>query len=142
MSKHQAMIDYIGRFPPISNKWLYFDYIDDDREKEAISPIVQEITQFDIMGNKIGQYDFAIILTRPYSKATDDVNIQNMDFIDLWIEWLIEQNYDRVLPDFGAKFEVTSVKNLSNMGDLAQTYDSGMGKYMLLCRVEYIEWRK
>lgn len=133
------MVDYLSQFPPVANQWLYFDYLDNSAENQGIAPVQQDNTRRDIVGNKLGQYDFAIVMTRNVSNSTDDTNVQNMDFIESWGAWLEEQNYNQILPDFGENCEVERIQPLSNMGNLSQVYDNGTGKYMLLCRVNYIE---
>lgn len=139
MNKHEAMREYVSNFPPISDQWLYFQYLETEHGMQAIEPISFESSRRDVLGNKIMQYDFGIALVRNISSTSDDVNTDNMYFIDQWQDWIDEQNYNYNFPDFGSEYLIESIENLSSMGNLAQAYDNGTGKYIFLCRVNYIK---
>ncbi len=72
--------------------------------------------------------------------ATDDVNTQSMYDLREWMEWIEAQEAAKNYPDFGPKCSHYRLMNLSNMPQLAMSYqDDQMAKYQFMARLIYEE---
>jgi len=86
------------------------------------------------------EYGFTIIITKPYSTDTDDLNLEAMNFAQAFMDWLDEQNQLKNYPEFPENCQIKKMENLQNMPNLAGVNaQAGLARYMVQCRLIYFE---
>lgn len=142
MTKHDAMKAY---FEPVvtelANTVLNYNFSPDS--PDGISFLTEYADKVVKRYIRIGAekaYGFAILVTKAYSTNCDDLNLEAMNFVQGLMDWLDEQNRNKVFPDFGDKCTVKKIENLQNMPNLAEVNpEEGVARYMFQCRVVYFE---
>jgi len=99
-----------------------------DEEKGYIAGDIETVT-----------YDFMFQVMFQISEATDDVNTDNLFTLRGWQDWIDEQEKAGNYPEFGENYSCYELKNLSNMPQLADVYESGMAKFQFPVRLKYVE---
>lgn len=86
------------------------------------------------------EYGFTIIITKPYSTDTDDLNLEAMNFAQAFMDWLDEQDQLKNYPEFPENCQIKKMENLQNMPNLAGVNaQAGLARYMVQCRLIYFE---
>ena len=91
-----------------------------------------------VNGDEELEYGFAIIIVKEYSTDTDALNLEAMNFAQAFMDWLDEQNKNKIFPDFGEKYNVTKIENLQNMPNLSGiNTEEALARYMVQGRIVY-----
>lgn len=91
-------------------------------------------------GDQLKEYIFAIVLMKLHDTGDlSDINTESMYDATKVAEWIDEQNRIGNLPAISG---VQSIENLQNMPDIAGVDENGVAKYLMQCKVTYIEERK
>ena len=87
------------------------------------------------MGIKV--YEFAVVQMLPQDQGTSEVNAEQAQIVQDFMDWIDEQNRLRNFPKFqGCK--VLSIENLQHMPNLAGVNEAGtVDLYMIKVRVRY-----
>ena len=94
----------------------------------------------DILGNRLRAYDFALQAILSHSEGADDTNLENMQLMREWQDWIDEQQADKNYPDFGPDCSEYCLLNLNDSPELAQIQQNNkMAKYQFFARLEYVE---
>ena len=142
MTKHDAMKEY---FEPVVTELagtiLNFNYSPDS--PDAISFLTNYSDKILKRYIRVGAdkaYGFSIFVTKLYSTNCDDYNLEAMNFSQGLMDWIDEQNRNKIFPDFGEKCQIKKIENLQNMPNLAEVDpEEGIARYMIQCRVIYFE---
>ncbi|MFR7387549.1 MAG: hypothetical protein ACLUTU_00715 [Blautia faecis] len=54
-----------------------------------------------ITGDVLKEYGFTIVIVKSYSSCQDDLNLEAMNFVQAFMDWLDQQNDSKDFPDFG-----------------------------------------
>lgn len=141
--KNQAMINFIKKYPPLYET-LYFNSTQNYPQTTSLNTVysdyaVQEYT----CGNSDREFIFAIKQMKNYdSSGTSDVNLQAINEVQDFMDWIDEQNELKNYPEFPENCYVYKIENLQNMPNLAGTDDQGLAEYMFQCKVCYTEERR
>lgn len=106
MTRHEAMFEWMGTYPNIQDLYT-FDFGEVTPNSTLFRLISDEIVKTDILGTETVQYKFGIaecktITHDPFSNE----NIQNVEAVDAFIEWVKIQNKRRNFPNIeGAQIE-------------------------------------
>lgn len=138
-SKHKAMQDWVASF--LKDNYLYFESASAYPNVRALVPNYGEyLRKTDVCGFKYKSYTFAFVGYEQLDiGGTSDVNIHNMEIMDAFNEWLIQQQAEQNFPDFGELCSEYEIVPLQNMANLATVSDDGLAKYMLAARIDYKE---
>lgn len=141
MTKHEAMKSFFEpKVMELCGNVLGFNFSGDDAESVAF---VTEYSDKVVKKYKLGAekaYGFSIIITKPYSVGSDDVNLEAMNLTQAFMDWLDEQNRKRIYPAFPAGCQVKKMQNMQNMPNLAAVnVKEGLARYMIQCRLIYFE---
>lgn len=137
-SKHKALQDWVEQF--LTDNYLYFESADAYPNVRVMTPHYGDyVNRKDILGFKYKSYTFMFIGYESIDTGTSDVNIQNMEVMDAFNEWLEEQIENKNYPDFGETCSEYEIVPLQNMANLAMISDDGLAKYMLGVRIDYKE---
>ena len=71
-------------------------------------------------------------MVKEYSTSSDDLNLECMNFVQGFMDWLEEQNNRKNYPDFGAGCEIETIELLQNMPNFAGiNAQAGLARYMV-----------
>lgn len=138
-SKHEAMLDYLEKYPGL-DAFLRFNSVTDELGNISVQTVYSnEWEKRYIGGHGIKRYDFAIVSMAPQDPGTSHANADRMQEAQNFMEWIDEQRKARNFPDFKG-CRVLSIENLQNMPNLAGVNAAGnVAKYIIQCRVRYYE---
>lgn len=137
--KHKAMIDYLSGYAPLA-KYFYAFSIAKKKNKTIVPMSSPRVLKTYIDGSVLRRYDFAIVSFEEFDEMMKSkANVGALMDADGFIEWITEQNRLRNYPNFGDECEVESVEALQDMNDVMNTDEKNLAKYMVQCRVTYID---
>lgn len=138
-SKHEAMLDYLKKYPGL-NAFLRFNSVTDELGNVSVQTVYSDNWESrDITGHGVKRYDFAVLYMAPQDPGTSRVNVDQMERAQAFMEWLQEQDEAKNFPAFDG-CDVQSIETLQNMPNLAALNKAGdVAKYMFQCRVRYYE---
>nr|DAU37949.1 MAG TPA: Minor capsid protein from bacteriophage [Caudoviricetes sp.] len=138
VSKHAALKSWVEPF--LADNYLYFESTEAYPNVRVLVPNYGDYTnRTDICGFKYKSYSFVFIGYEQLDEGTSDVNINNMNLMDTFTEWLEQQKADGNFPDFGPNCSEYDIIPLQNMANLASVQDNNLAKYMLGVRIDYKE---
>ena len=140
MTIHEAVKTYFQpKVIELVAKNVQFNFSPESRDNiSIITRYADKIVKSYITGDEEREYGFAIIIVKQYSTDSDDLNLEAMNFAQAFMEWLDEQNKNKVFPDFGTSCEVEKIENLQNMPNLAGVNaKEGFARYMIQGRILY-----
>lgn len=144
MTKHEAVKEYFeDKVTEMVGGVIGFNYSPEETDAVAIIPQFSDrnVRQY-INGDKQRQYSFAFIIVRLYS--TEPVDLLNMEAMNLgqaFMDWIEEQDSQRIYPDFGPQCEIEKMEVLQNMPNLASVNaEEGTARYMIQGRILYREF--
>lgn len=143
MTKHDAMKEYFEpKVIELVEKKLNFNFSPESPDSiSIITRYSDKVVRSFITGDVEKEYGFAIDIVKQYSTDTDDLNLEAMNFAQEFMDWLDEQNKNKIFPDFGEKCEVTKIENLQNMPNLAGiNAKESLARYMIQGRILYREY--
>ena len=142
MTKHDAMVAYVTpKVEELAGRLLNFN-ISSDQEGDIsfLTNYSAKVRRKYIRVGAEKEYGFTIVITKPFSDGTDDLNLGAMNFAQEFMDWIDEQDRKKSYPDFGDKCQVKKIENLQNMPNLATVdWENMLAQYMLQCRVIYFE---
>lgn len=142
MTKHDAMKAY---FEPIvtelAGSILNFNFSDDSPDSIGfLTNYSDKVVKQYVRVGADKAYGFTVLVTKEYSTACDDLNLEAMNFAQGLMDWIDAQNREKNYPDFGARCQIKKIENLQNMPNLAEVDpEEGIARYMIQCRVLYFE---
>lgn len=138
-NKNIAMLEYLRQYPGLQS-FLYFNSMVDQIGNTSIQTVYGETWEKKyVRGHGIKQWDFAIVQIAQADTGTSDINADEAQAVQNFMDWIDEQNKAENFPVFeGCK--VLSISNLQNMPNFAGiNNDEGTAKYMFQCRVRYYQ---
>lgn len=138
VNKHKSIQSWIQTF--LTDNYLYFESADAYPNVRTIVPNYGDyIRSTDICGFKYKSYTFMFIGYEQIDTGTSDINVDNMEKMDLFNDWLESQQESKTFPDFGTNCSEYEIIPLQNMANLAMITEDGLAKYMLGARIDYKE---
>lgn len=121
------------------NEWLYFN---------ATPMIVGTVAMNSVPGDRVykrfvdgsvqRRVIFAIDMVLSYDDAgTSDVNMNAINEVNKFSEWIEEQLSLQNVPDFGKNRTIESIEVLTNVPSLLIDNTNGLAKYQFQARIEY-----
>lgn len=138
-NKNTAMLEYLRQYPGLQS-FLYFNSMVDQIGNTAVQTVYGETWEQRYMrGHGIKQWDFAIVKIAQADTGTSDINADETQAVQDFMDWIDNQNRLKNFPDFSPN-RVLSIENLQNMPNFAGiNNDEGTAKYMFQCRVRYYQ---
>ncbi len=142
MTKHDAMKAFFEpKVRELAGTMLNFNF--SPESPDAISIVTNYSDKVRKKYIRVGaekEYGFAIVIIKAYSTATDDLNLEAMNFAQAFMDWLDQQNKKKNYPAFPENCQIKSMENLQNMPNLAGVNaKEGLARYMIQCRLIYFE---
>lgn len=138
-NKNIAMLEYLRQYPGLQS-FLYFNSMVDQIGNTAVQTVYGETweTKY-VRGHGIKQWDFAVVKIAQADTGTSDINADETQAVQDFMDWIDEQNRLKNFPDFSPN-RVISIENLQNMPNFAGIDNNeGAAKYIFQCRVRYYQ---
>lgn len=138
-NKNTAMLEYLRQYPGLQS-FLYFNSMVDQIGNTAVQTVYGETWEKRyVRGHGIKQFDFAVVYIAQADTGTSDINADETQAVQNFMDWIDTQNKNENFPDFSPG-KVLSIQNLQNMPNFAGlNNDEGTAKYMFQCRVRYYQ---
>lgn len=138
-NKNTAMLEYLRRYPGLQS-FLFFNSMVDQIGNTSIQTVSGETWEKKyVRGHGIKQWDFAVVKIAQADTGTSDINADETQAVQDFMDWISAQNKAGNFPDFSPG-KVLSISNLQNMPNFAGIDNNeGTAKYMFQCRVRYYE---
>ena len=138
-NKNTAMLAYLRQYPGLQS-FLYFNSMVDQIGNTAVQTVYGETWEKKfVRGHGIKQWDFAVVKIAQADTGTSDINADETQAVQDFMDWIDAQNKSQNFPVFdGCK--ILSIENLQNMPNFAGIDNNeGTAKYMFQCRVRYYQ---
>lgn len=138
-NKNIAMLNYLRQYPGLQS-FLYFNSMVDQIGNTAVQTVYGETWEKKyVRGHGIKQWDFAVVKIAQADTGTSDINADETQAVQDFMDWIDAQNKAKNFPTFDG-CEILSIENLQNMPNFAGIdKNEGTAKYMFQCRVRYYE---
>lgn len=138
-NKNTAMLAYLRQYPGLQS-FLYFNSMVDQIGNTAVQTVYGETWEKKfVRGHGIKQWDFAVVKIAQADTGTSDINADETQAVQDFMDWIDAQNKAKNFPDFDG-CEILSIENLQNMPNFAGIDNNeGTAKYMFQCRVRYYQ---
>lgn len=136
-NKNTAMLEYLRQYPGLQS-FLFFNSMVDQIGNTSVQTVSGETWEKKyVRGHGIKQWDFAVVKIAQADTGTSDINADETQAVQDFMDWIDEQNKVGNFPDFSPS-KVLSIQNLQNMPNFAGVDNNeGTAKYMFQCRVRY-----
>lgn len=154
VDKNQAIIDFLITCDKLKTNPLFFNFInakDDNVEIITQSNDISIHTPY-IDGSVERLYTFSLIYfksvtSNPIVKISGIKNENIDDLLDVQgiIDWIEEQNENKIFPDFGDKCKVNTIQALSinpTLNGIDTSVNPPLAKYSIAIRVQYLDESK
>ena len=145
MTKHGAVKAYFEpKIHELTKDVLHFNYSPESLDSFGLltNYAEQAVKRF-INGNVRKAYGFTIEVVKEYSTSGNDLNLECMNFVQGFMDWIEEQNEQKNYPDFGERCEVEKIELLQNMPNFAGvTVQEGLARHMVQGRILDMEMEK
>lgn len=109
MNKAQAVMDLISTFPLVGND-AYFNFVDETNTGSNTSLLTDgygHLVKKYVDGDKLKKFQCVIRQVKPLSRYSNTTeNIEQMQAVQQFLDWINEQGRKGNFPDFGEKCEV------------------------------------
>lgn len=138
-NKNTAMLAYLRQYPGLQS-FLYFNSMVDQIGNTALQTVYGEAWEKKYVRNHgIKQWDFAVVKIAQADTGTSDINADETQAVQDFMDWIDAQNKAKNFPAFDG-CEILSIENLQNMPNFAGIDNNeGTAKYMFQCRVRYYQ---
>ncbi len=113
MNKFKSVLDFISTCPLVGRD-LYFNFVDATEAGGNTSLITNgygEVVKKYIDGPKLKKMEFVVRQTMPLSRQSNtSENVEQIQLVKEFLDWINEQGKKRNFPDFGEKCEIESVE--------------------------------
>ena len=141
MNKHEAMKKFFEqKVTELCGNVLGFNFSGEDAESVSfITEYADKLRKKYLFGAE-KEYGFSILITKPYSVNSDDINLEAMSLAQEFMDWLDEQSRKKAFPEFPPGCRIKKMENMQNMPNLAAvSVKEGLARYMIQCKLIYFE---
>lgn len=138
MSKHEAMFNYMKQYSGV-DKLFSFNFSEVRKNASAFKLIGEETRSKDIFDNETIVYIFAIAEYRNYStEPFTSENLEHIEAVDDFIEWVREQDRNENYPDFGTGTLVSEIQAMRTGSGIVDIDPNGrVAQYSFTVKVTY-----
>lgn len=144
MNKPQAVMDLISTCPMVGAD-AYFNFVDETTPESNTSLLTDgyggEVIKKYVDGDTMKKFQCVIRQVKPLSRQSNTTeNIEEMQAVKKFLDWINEQGKKRNFPDFGEKCEVQKMSTPEGVDYpmLAGEYE-GTALYSFPFEITYIE---
>lgn len=136
-NRNQALQEWLSASPYLTD--LYFNFAPAEAGVTNVAAVSGErVLKHYLGGDAMMCYDFGVVQYKPVNMDIPNSpdNADAMNDVELFMDWVREQNALRNFPDFEG-CEIQRVEVLNNL-PIAAGQDDEVAKYMFECRVTYV----
>lgn len=128
-------------YVPFLNNWLYFNATPYILGSVSMNMVAGDrVIKEDILGNKYKEIVLAMDFVTQYdAMGTSDINIDMIDELENFNEWIELKNTRKEFPDFGGNCKVMEIVVLTNVPSMLIDTTSNLAKYQIQIKFEYIQ---
>lgn len=152
IDKNQAVIDFLLTCPAVRNSYLYFNFTSAEDNNKQIVTLANEKTRNRryIDGSIDKQYTFTLIdfkamTPKPIVEGRIDENVDDMLQVQELIDWVTEQNDNKVYPDFGETCIIDEMRVLTEnprLNGIDSNVSPALAKYSISIQIDYLDISK
>ena len=149
IDKNKVMIEFLRNCPVIDKNPLYFNFgnIEDNSYQVITDSNDTSLSQPYIDGSILKRYTFYIdcFKTIAYNKVIkgyQDENLYDISEVQAILDWVNEQDRDKIYPDFGEDCLIDSMQSTTESPDLHSVEDtttSPIAVYRISIQIDYID---
>lgn len=133
--------EWLKQYEPIGS-WLYFNSTPVELGTTSMNTLPSSQTKNYIDGSKDVILLFTINMVKSYDEGTSDINMDALDEVCQFTDWIREQNDNLNYPVFGDNINVTKVEVLSTVPSLAINQTAQLAQYSFNARLIYKDERE
>lgn len=139
INKHREIKKFVEKY--LQNQKLCFENFQITPHTRAIVPEYGDFElKKDVLGNSYKVYTFTFVAVEKISnQPLIDANINNMEIMDDFNNWILEQEKNSHYPNFGDNVIEYKWELTQNMGNLAYVDEQSIAKYLLTIKLNYVE---
>lgn len=152
VDKNQAIIDFLLTCPAVRDSYLYFNFTSAEDNNKQIVTLANEKsldTQY-IDGSREKRYTFTLIefkamSPKPIVDGRVDENVDDMLQVQELIDWVTQQNDDKVYPNFGEMCQIDEIRALTDnprLNGVDSNVSPALAKYSVSIQVDYLDISK
>lgn len=153
MDKNKATLDFLATYKGISTSPIFVNFMranDDDVQFLTESNEIALNRKF-IDGSVMKQYTFSILITKSITDmaiAKDGMlseNIDDLADLQAFMDWINEQGYNQIYPDFGEDCVIEEMHTTAENPDLTGVnteVSPALALYSLEIRIDYIDYSR
>lgn len=144
MNKPQAVMEFISKCPMVGAD-AYFNFVDETNKESNTSLLTDgyggEVIKKYVDGDTVKKFQCVIRQVKPLSRYSNtNENIEELQKVKEFLDWVNKQGKDGIYPDFGEKCEVQKMSTPDGVDYpmLAGEYE-GTALYSFPFEITYIE---
>ena len=154
IDKNQALIEYLVQCPTISGNSLFFNFAEEEDNSNQIVANGDDVflNQPYVDGSVLKEFTFTMYVYKavaynPIVKngAFVDESVSDVSDVQALIDWVIEQNENKVFPNFGESCIIESVEPTTNRPTLSGvnvTTQPPLARYQVVIKITYLDTSK
>lgn len=128
---YKNISDWISKYEPINNDWIYFNLINYELGFVSLNSVsMSRILKEDVTGAKTIEFVVAVNMTKQYDNGTSDNNIEAIQEVMNFQEWVEIQYKNKNLPKFDEEDTINNIEVLENVPNMSVDADNNIAKYM------------
>lgn len=139
MNLYKQVNEWLLKYEPLNN-WIYFNATPYISGVAALNSVpTDRVKRTFINGNKEKELIFAIDMVTDYDgTGTSTINLDAIDEVSHFCDWLDEQDKVKNYPDFGEKNTIKKVEVLNNVPSVLVNNEQQLAKYQFQVRIDYL----
>lgn len=154
MDKNQAVIDFLTDCPQIKDNPLFFNFSEAKDNTKQLVTVANEknLDKPYIDGSVLKRYTFTIVDFRSIAYQAivkqpgfANENVEEMFDVQGIIDWITEQDDNRIYPDFGEGYTIESMRALTdnpNLNGVDTNVRPAIAKYSVSVQIDYLDKTK
>lgn len=137
MNKNQAVYNWLKTYNKFKNLLFNFSY--GTNKNTTMLPQPNDYIDYeDITGSKVRYYTFSISHFKHYTNLPTTENIDNMEEVQEFLNWVDEQNRNKNFPKFPENCTIEYIKNLTDIPNVSKS-NNNLVRFYSQIQIKYIE---
>lgn len=137
MNKNQAVYNWLKTYNKFEN--LFFNFSYGTNKNNTMLPQPNDYIDYeDITGSKVRYYTFSISHFKHYTNLPTTENIDNMEEVQEFLNWVDEQNRNKNFPKFPENCTIEYIKNLTDIPNVSKS-NNNLVRFYSQIQIKYIE---
>lgn len=136
--KAKAITDYIKKYSQ-SHNWLYFNVVLKAPGRASVITDSDNTIQEYLDGSKDKEYQFMVEMAKNYDTGTSDANMEALEEIKEFIDWINENEAKGIYPEFPDNCMIESIEVLGEMPEVVVDPTKNIARYRISLKIKYLE---